>query len=298
MSDHQPDAFGTRVIHAGQEPDPTTGAVITPIYATSTYVQQSPGVHKGYDYARIAQPHAFCVRALRRGSRGRASRVLRLPRAWPRQRPCSNCSTAARTCSALDDLYGGTLPACSSACGSARPIFDFSYTVIRERGARSRRRYGPHTRMFWVESPTNPLLKLVDLTGRAHRRQRGMLAVVDNTFATPWVQRPLSRFRHRGALGDQVSERPFRRDRRRGGDGRRRACRAPGASAERGRCGAQRLRQLSGTRGTQDPGRAHGRHCENALGDRRLAGAPRRGRTRAVIPGSRVIHNTRSHSAR
>ena len=100
--------FATRAIHAGQAPDPTTGAVMTPIYTTSTYAQESPGVHKGFDYGRSAQPDAVRLRALRGRSGRRHGRVRVRLRAWRPSPPCSNCWSPARTCWSCDDLYGGT----------------------------------------------------------------------------------------------------------------------------------------------------------------------------------------------
>ena len=111
--------FATRCIHAGQEPDPTTGAVMMPIYATSTYVQQSPGVHKGYDYARTQEPDAHGVRALHRRSRRRQRRLSPSPPAWRRSRRCSTASTPALT-SSRSTTSTAARAACSSGCASAR----------------------------------------------------------------------------------------------------------------------------------------------------------------------------------
>ncbi len=181
--------FGTLAIHAGQPPDPATGAVITPIYATSTYAQQSPGVHKGLDYGRSHNPTRWayerCVAALESGTDGFAfssgmaatATVLEL-------------LDAGSHVVALDDLYGGT-----------RRLFE----RVRKRSAGLRFTYIPFahadelqhalqadTRMIWVESPSNPLLKLVDLEAVASiARARNIITVADNTFASPWVQRPL-----------------------------------------------------------------------------------------------------------
>ncbi len=181
--------FGTLAIHAGESPDPSTGAVITPIYATSTFVQQSPGVHKGLDYGRSHNPTRWayerCVAALESGTDGFAF--------------ASGMSTTATVLElldsgahvvALDDLYGGT-----------RRLFE----RVRRRSAGLRFTYipfahaeqlqqalQPDTRMIWVESPSNPLLKLVDLEAvAAIARARNIISVIDNTFASPWVQRPL-----------------------------------------------------------------------------------------------------------
>jgi cystathionine beta-lyase/cystathionine gamma-synthase len=181
--------FSTRCIHAGQEPDPTTGAVMTPIYATSTYVQQSPGVHKGFEYARSQNPTrmAFerCVADLESGSAGFAfasglaaiSTIL-------------ECLDQGAHVVATDDIYGGTrrlfTRVRNRSAGIAVSFADLSDPAAIEAAIR------PETRMIWVETPTNPLLKLADLRAIAElARRRGIIAVADNTFASPYIQRPL-----------------------------------------------------------------------------------------------------------
>jgi cystathionine gamma-lyase len=181
--------FETKVIHAGQEPDPRTGAVMTPIYATSTYAQSSPGEHKGYDYARTRNPTRdaleACVAELESGKHGFAfasgmaaiGTVLEL------------LDSGAHVV-AMDDLYGGSyriLERVRKRSANIQASFvDLSNTENLEKAIR------PNTRMLWVESPTNPMLKLVDLEAAAAiARKRGLISVCDNTFASPWVQRPL-----------------------------------------------------------------------------------------------------------
>jgi cystathionine gamma-lyase len=181
--------FETQVIHAGQEPDPRTGAVMTPIYATSTYAQSSPGEHKGFDYARTRNPTRealeACIAELEGGHAGFAfasgmaaiGTVLEL-------------LDAGSHVVAMDDLYGGSyriLERVRKRSANIQATFtDLSKTENLEKAIR------PDTRMVWVESPTNPLLKLVDLKAiAAIARRRGLIAVCDNTFASPWVQRPL-----------------------------------------------------------------------------------------------------------
>ncbi|HEY7240807.1 MAG TPA: PLP-dependent aspartate aminotransferase family protein [Burkholderiales bacterium] len=181
--------FETKVIHAGQEPDPRTGAVMTPIYATSTYAQSSPGEHKGYDYARTRNPTRdaleACVAELEGGKHGFAfasgmaaiGTVLEL-------------LDSGSHVVAMDDLYGGSyriLERVRKRSAGLQPSFvDLSKTENLEAAIR------PNTKMIWVESPTNPLLKLVDLEAvAAIARKRGIISVCDNTFASPWVQRPL-----------------------------------------------------------------------------------------------------------
>jgi cystathionine gamma-lyase len=181
--------FDTQVIHAGQEPDPRTGAVMTPIYATSTYAQASPGEHRGYDYARTRNPTRdaleACIATLEGGHAGFAfasgmaaiGTVLEL-------------LDSGSHVVAMDDLYGGSyriLERVRKRSANIQATFtDLSKTENLEKAIK------PNTRMVWVESPTNPLLKLVDLKAvAAIARQRGLISVCDNTFASPWVQRPL-----------------------------------------------------------------------------------------------------------
>ena len=181
--------FGTRVIHAGQEPDPSTGAVMTPIYATSTYVQSSPGVHKGYDYGRSHNPTRFaferCVADLENGTQAFAfaSGLTAIATVL-------ECLDAGAHIVTTDDLYGGTVRLIERvrqrSMGLTATRVDFTDLAAVEAAIR------PNTRMLWVESPTNPTLKLADLTAvAALARRRGILAGADNTFASPWVQRPL-----------------------------------------------------------------------------------------------------------
>jgi len=182
-------AFSTRVIHAGQYPDPSTGAVMMPIYATSTFVQESPGVHKGYEYARSQNPTrmAFerCIADLESGTAGFAFAS-----------GLAGISTLLETLDAgahvvaSDDLYGGSFR-----------LFE----RVRKRSAGLRIDYAdladmdavaaavtPETKLIWIETPTNPMLKLVDLEALARfARERGIRTVADNTFASPWVQRPI-----------------------------------------------------------------------------------------------------------
>lgn len=182
--------FATLAVHAGQEPDPSTGAVIPPIYATSTYAQTSPGVHKGFDYARTHNPtrraYETAVAALEGGraayafSSGMAAAATVL-----------ELLEAGSHVLALDDLYGGTRRLFERVRRhSAGLRFSYSNFASREH---IEAQLAPDTRMIWVETPSNPLLKLVDLAEvAAIARSRGILTVADNTFASPWVQQPLS----------------------------------------------------------------------------------------------------------
>ena len=181
--------FGTRVIHAGQAPDPTTGAIMTPIYATSTYVQQSPGVHKGYDYARSQNPTRMacerCIADLENGHIGFAFSSGMAAIATILELIDSGGHVVC-----MDDLYGGTYRLFQDirrrSAGLEFSFVDMSTSDALEAAIR------PETRMIWVESPSNPLLKLVDLERVAKiGRQHGILTVADNTFSSPWIQRPL-----------------------------------------------------------------------------------------------------------
>ncbi|MDR6857204.1 PLP-dependent aspartate aminotransferase family protein [Variovorax guangxiensis] len=186
---HDKLAFATRVIHAGQAPDPSTGAIMPPIYATSTYVQQSPGVHKGLDYGRSHNPTRWalerCVADLEGGSAAFAF--------------ASGLAAISTTLELLDanayivsgdDVYGGTFRLFERVrARSAGHRFSF---VDLTDPARLLEALTPETRMVWVETPTNPLLRLADLRAiAAICRERDILCVADNTFASPWVQRPL-----------------------------------------------------------------------------------------------------------
>jgi cystathionine gamma-lyase len=183
------DRFATRVVHGGQSPDPLTGAVMPPIYATSTYVQSSPGAHKGYDYSRTRNPTRDALQAavanLEGGAAGFAfasgmaatSTVLEL-------------LDSGSHIIAMHDLYGGSYRLFENvrkrSAGHDVSFVDLTNPAALEAAIR------PNTRLVWVETPTNPLLKLVDLSAvAAITRKHGLLSVCDNTFATPFLQRPL-----------------------------------------------------------------------------------------------------------
>jgi cystathionine gamma-lyase len=181
--------FATRCVHAGQEPDPTTGAVMMPIYTTSTYAQSSPGVHKGYDYARTKNPTrmAFerCIADLEGGSAGFAfaSGLAAIATVL-------DCLDHGAHIVAVDDLYGGSRRLFERvrkrSAGLATSYLDPADLSALDTAIR------PDTRLIWIETPTNPLLKLADLERIATTaRRRGVLAGADNTFASPYNQRPL-----------------------------------------------------------------------------------------------------------
>ncbi|WP_122465356.1 cystathionine gamma-synthase [Brevundimonas lutea] len=182
--------FSTRAIHAGQRPDPTTGAVMTPIYATSTYAQESPGVNKGYEYARGKNPtrEAFeaCIADLEGGTHG-----------------FGFASGMAATSTALelldagdhvvtgDDLYGGSWRLFERVRRRSMGL-DFAYVDMSDPAA-VEAAITDKTRLLWVETPTNPLMKLADIAALSKiAKARGLMLIVDNTFATPFCQQPLS----------------------------------------------------------------------------------------------------------
>jgi cystathionine gamma-lyase len=182
--------FGTRAVHAGQEPDPTTGAVMTPIYLTSTYVQDGPGEHKGYEYSRTHNKTRFAleanIAALEGGKHGLAfasglaatSTVLQL-------------LSAGDHVVAGDDMYGGTFRLFDKVY--RRLGLEFSYVDPVGGGDAVRAALRPTTKLVWLETPTNPMLKLCDIAQVAQVcRERGVLLAVDNTFMTPYLQQPLA----------------------------------------------------------------------------------------------------------
>jgi cystathionine gamma-lyase len=181
--------FDTKVVHSGQEPDPRTGAVMTPIYATSTYAQSSPGEHKGYDYARTRNPTRDALEACLADLEGGDA-------AFAFSSGMAAIGTVLETLDSgshvvcMHDLYGGSYRILERvrkrSAGLQASFVDLSDPKILEGAIR------PNTRMLWVETPTNPLLKVVDLAAVAeiaHRKK--LVCVCDNTFASPWVQRPI-----------------------------------------------------------------------------------------------------------
>jgi cystathionine gamma-lyase len=182
-------AFATRTIHAGQSPDPSTGAIMTPIYQTSTYVQESPGKHKGYEYSRTQNPTRMawerCVASLEGGAAGFAFASGMAAIATVLELVDSGSHVIA-----MDDLYGGSYRLFERVRRRSAGL-DFSFIDLNDTAA-LKAALKPNTRMIWAETPTNPTLKLVDLAKVAKfAKQHGLLLVVDNTFCSPWVQRPL-----------------------------------------------------------------------------------------------------------
>jgi cystathionine gamma-lyase len=181
--------IATRAIHAGQSPDPSTGAIMPPIYQTSTYVQESPGVHKGYEYSRSQNPtrmaYERCIADLESGTQGYAfasglagiATILDL-------------FESGSHIIASDDLYGGSFRLFKRvrerSAGLKFSFVDMSDPSAIEAAIR------PETKLIWIETPSNPMLKLIDLEAvAAIARKHGIIAAADNTFATPVVQRPI-----------------------------------------------------------------------------------------------------------
>ena len=181
--------FATRVIHAGQRPDPSTGAVMPPIYATSTYVQSSPGVHQGFEYSRSQNPTRFayerCVADLEDGRRGFAFASGLAATATLLELLAPGDHVVAS-----DDMYGGSRRLFTRVRALSAGL-SFTFVDMRDVGA-VEAAMRAETRLIWVETPSNPMLKLADLAGLAAlARRHGVIAAADNTFATPYLQRPL-----------------------------------------------------------------------------------------------------------
>lgn len=189
MKKHMPNlGFSTRAIHAGQSPDPTTGAIMTPVYLTSTYVQESPGVHKGWEYSRTHNPtrraYELCVADLEGGKFGFAF--------------ASGCAAATTILHMLkagdhvvagDDMYGGTFRLFDKVLRHHGIEFSYVDLTKAENFASAVK---PNTKMVWLETPTNPTLKLFDIRKiSAAATAKNILSVVDNTFMSPYFQRPL-----------------------------------------------------------------------------------------------------------
>jgi Cystathionine beta-lyases/cystathionine gamma-synthases len=197
MTDHTSNPNGdgpalspaTLAIHGGQHPDPSTGAVMPPIYATSTYAQSSPGEHQGFEYSRTHNPTRFayerCVAALEGGSRGFAFASGMAATSTVMELLDSGSHVVA-----MDDLYGGSYRLFERVRRRTAAL-EFSFVDLTDPAA-FEAAITPKTRMVWIETPTNPMLKIVDIAAiAAIARRHGLLVVVDNTFASPMLQRPL-----------------------------------------------------------------------------------------------------------
>ncbi|MBN6150381.1 cystathionine gamma-synthase [Xanthomonas sp. AmX2] len=182
-------SLATLAIHGGQHPDPSTGAVMPPIYATSTYAQSSPGEHQGFEYSRTHNPTRFayerCVAALEGGSRGFAFASGMAATSTVMELLDSGDHVVA-----MDDLYGGSYRLFERVRKRSAAL-EFSFVDLTDPAA-FEAAIGPKTKMVWIETPTNPMLKIVDIAAiAAIARSRGLRVVVDNTFASPMLQRPL-----------------------------------------------------------------------------------------------------------
>lgn len=185
----KPLRFATRAIHGGQHPDPLTGAVMPPIYATSTYVQSSPGVHKGYDYSRTRNPTRDALQAALSSLEGGGA-AFAFASGMAASSTVLELLDAGSHIIAMHDLYGGSYRLLENvrkrSAGHEVSFVDLTRPEALQAAIR------PNTRLVWVETPTNPLLQLVDLPAvAAIARSQQLISVCDNTFATPFVQRPL-----------------------------------------------------------------------------------------------------------
>jgi cystathionine gamma-lyase len=181
--------FETRAIHGGQQHDPTTGAVMVPIYATSTYAQASPGVHQGFEYSRSQNPTRFALERaladLESGTKG-----LAFASGLAAISTLLDTLSAGDHVIASDDLYGGTYRLFERVRRRSAGL-DFSFVDLADLAA-VEAAITPATRMIWAETPTNPMLRLADLEAIAGLAKRhGLIAAADNTFASPYIQRPL-----------------------------------------------------------------------------------------------------------
>ena len=188
MTDSAADGFATRAIHVGQDPDPATGAVIVPIYQTSTYAQSEVGVHKGYDYSRTANPTRAalesCLASLDGGRFG-----LAFGSGMAAEDTVLHLFEGGSHIIASDDVYGGTFRLFHRVLERVGLRFTF---VDATRTDNVTDAIQDQTRLIWLESPTNPLMKLIDIAAvAAAAHARGILVAVDNTFASPYCQRPL-----------------------------------------------------------------------------------------------------------
>ncbi|HEU4612318.1 MAG TPA: cystathionine gamma-synthase [Kofleriaceae bacterium] len=181
--------FGTRAIHAGQEPDPVTGAVMTPIYYTSTYAQSAPGEHKGYEYSRTHNRTRYALEANLAALEGGVGGLC-FASGLAATSTLLQAFDAGTHVIACDDLYGGTFRLFDKVF--RRLGFEFTYVDPLGGAAAVEAAIRPATKLVWLETPTNPMLKLVDIAAvAAVCKAKGLVLAVDNTFMTPYFQRPL-----------------------------------------------------------------------------------------------------------
>jgi len=186
---HDGEGFGTRAIHAGQEPDPVTGAVMTPIYYTSTYAQTAPGEHKGYEYSRTHNRTRYALEANLASLEGGVGGLCFASGLAATATLLDAFDTGTHVI-ACDDLYGGTFRLFDKVF--RRLGFEFSYVDPAGGAAAVEAAIVPNTKLVWIETPTNPMLKLVDIAAVSGVcKAKGLVLAVDNTFMTPYFQRPL-----------------------------------------------------------------------------------------------------------
>jgi cystathionine beta-lyase/cystathionine gamma-synthase len=182
--------FETRAIHEGQEPDPTTGSVIVPIYQTSTYEQEEVGIHKGYDYSRVANPTRAALQTCLASLEGAEHGIAFSSGLGATTTVMHLVSPGDRVVS-VDDVYGGVYRMFSQVYEPKG--YEFEYVPPLEMSTNLAAHLDERTRLVWIETPTNPLLNIVDIRAAAEAAHAaGALVVVDNTFATPYLQQPLS----------------------------------------------------------------------------------------------------------
>ena len=181
--------FETRAIHAGQEPDPTTGAIMTPIYTSSTYVQESPGVHKGYDYSRSVNPTRKALEACIADLEG-SSYGFAFASGMSASATVLELLSSGDHVIAMDDLYGGTYRLFENVRKRSAGL-DFTFCDLSD-SETLESSITDKTKMIWIETPTNPLLKIADLDVIAKfAKDNNLISVCDNTFCSPFVQNPL-----------------------------------------------------------------------------------------------------------
>jgi cystathionine beta-lyase/cystathionine gamma-synthase len=181
--------FETRAIHDGQEPDPTTGAITTPIYQTSTYVQEAVGKHKGYDYSRVANPTRTALQEAVASLEG-ADHGVAFSSGLGATTTLMHLVDPGQRVVLIADVYGGVYRMTSQVYEPKGYLFDY---VPADEFPNLREHLDDNTRMVWIESPSNPLLNVVDIRAAADAAHEvGAMVVVDNTFATPYLQQPLS----------------------------------------------------------------------------------------------------------
>ena len=283
-----PHDLGQRRVRDPRDPrragaDPATGATIVPIYATSTFTQEAPGQHKGFEYSRSGNPTRSAPGDLPGGAgRRRARPGLRLgpgghTAVLSTLRPGDEVAAAA-------DLYGGTFRLLERVFKPWGLVPRYTEDPTPEGFAAISRR--PRS-SIWIETPTNPLLQIIDIAAVAELAHRhGALLAVDNTFASPYLQRPLEHGRRpRGPQHDQISRRPLRRDRRRR-DRPPRDCSSRSRSTRTPPAASRAVRRLADPARDQDPGRPHGAALRERRAARRLAGRRIRRWSGSTIPGS------------